>query len=167
MASPSGVSHPKHKWYSLAIRHLRMASRLLNMGFADGAFFHTYHAFECAISAVIAAKGYPVPPDGKTVIYVPRARPIQYYTAPSGQLRELSTHKVRFILFDELADHSKPYHTRYATLSRFLTNDDRNFSLYYDHNTGRLPHERYNHSYVLPLYQNVRKLTREVRPEIH
>jgi len=30
----------KRKWYGLALRHLRMASRLLNLGFGDGATFH-------------------------------------------------------------------------------------------------------------------------------
>lgn len=59
------IPQPKRKWYALALRHLRMASRLLDSGFADGAVFHTYHAYECVLSAFIAANGLPVPPDGK------------------------------------------------------------------------------------------------------
>jgi HEPN domain-containing protein len=44
---------PKRKWYGLALRHLRMAARLLDSGFADGAVFHTYHAYECVLSAFV------------------------------------------------------------------------------------------------------------------
>jgi HEPN domain-containing protein len=57
--------HIKRKWYSLALRHLRIASRLLGAGFADGAYFHVYHAYECGVSAFIAAHGVPVPPEGR------------------------------------------------------------------------------------------------------
>jgi hypothetical protein len=167
MTRHAGVPHIKRKWYRLAKRHLRMAARLLRDGFSDGAFFHSYHAFECAISAIIAAKNYPVPPDGKRTIYAgPKRRKFQYYPAPSGQLKELSSHKVRFLLFDELADHSKSYYTIYQTLSRILTKDERNDSLYYDHTTDRLPHEQFKHSQVEPFYTDVREFVREVWNEI-
>lgn len=44
--------------------------------FADGAIFHTYHAYECVLSAFIAAHNYPVPPEGWTKL-----------TSPSGKSR--------------------------------------------------------------------------------
>ncbi len=68
------VPDPKRKWYGLALRHLRMASRLLDSGFADGAVFHAYHAYECVLSSLIAAKGYPIPPDGKTQLVSPQGK---------------------------------------------------------------------------------------------
>jgi HEPN domain-containing protein len=73
MTTISAMPDPKRKWYGLALRHLRMASRLLDSGFADGTVFHAYHAYGCVLSALIAAKGYPVPPDGKTQTISPRA----------------------------------------------------------------------------------------------
>lgn len=92
---------------------------------------------------------------------------IQYYVNPSGKkLEELSTHKVRFILFEDLADHSKPFYIRYATLKRFLTNDARNNALYYDDKTDRWPHEQFTHSYVASLYNEVRGFVREVKGEV-
>lgn len=165
MTTHAGVPHPARKWYGLALRHLRIASILLRKGFPDAAYFHIYHAFECAISSVIASKNFPVPPDGKKIIYMGKKRLIQY-TASKGQITEPSTHKARFLLFDDLADHSKSYYTAYSILSRFLTNDDRNASLYFDHKTYLLPHEQYNHSHVEPLYRDVREFVKGCREEL-
>ncbi len=63
---------PKRKWYGLTLRHLRMASRLLDSGFPNGAIFHTCHAYECVLSAFIAAHGYPVPPEGWAKLASPK-----------------------------------------------------------------------------------------------
>src|SRR5688500_7841788 len=89
----------KRKWYGLALRHLRMASHLLASGFADGAVFHTYHAYECSLNALIAARGYPVPPDGLTRLTLPSGRTIRVYPSPGGGIREQSAHKARILLF--------------------------------------------------------------------
>src|SRR6266851_10458390 len=100
---------PKRKWYGLALRHLRMAYRLLDSGFADGAVFHAYHAYECVLSSLIAAKGYPVPPDGKTQSVSPQGTRVFGYPSPQGIIPQQGTHKVRQIFFMQLADKSKPY----------------------------------------------------------
>ena len=39
MTSRSARPEPKRKWFQLALRHLRMAQRLLDSGFPDGAAF--------------------------------------------------------------------------------------------------------------------------------
>ena len=39
-----------------------MAERLRRSDYFDGAVFHAYHAYECAISAFLAARGVSVPP---------------------------------------------------------------------------------------------------------
>ena len=90
MTAPPSTPHPERKWYGLALRHLRIASRLLRAGFPDAAYFNAYHAFECAVSAVIAAKGYQVPPEGKIKIKAGK-KTIRYYPSPSGQIKEDST----------------------------------------------------------------------------
>ena len=46
----------KHIWLTLADRHLGMALTLGTAGFHDGGLFHTYHAFECFISAGLCAR---------------------------------------------------------------------------------------------------------------
>ena len=154
---PSG----DRKWYGLSLRHLRMSLRLLRLGFPDGSCFHTYHAFECAVSALIAAKGFPVPPDGKTYL---GGR--TYYNGPSGQIYEPSTHKIRLILFNELADKSKPYYASFTRLQRILTNPMRNDTLYYDFARDLLPAQRYGHPLALGYYNQVRRFVSEVRVEI-
>src|SRR5712692_9084702 len=88
---------PKRKWYGLALRHLRMASRLLDSGFSDGAFFHTYHAYECVLTS----------PKGTKVI--------GHYPSPKGGIQERSAHKARLIFFSELADATKAYFIRQAS----------------------------------------------------
>lgn len=79
---------PKRKWYGLALRHLRMASRLLDSGFADGASFHAYHAYECVLSAFIAGHSYPVPPEGWTKLVTPKGKDIFNYPSPRGVLKK-------------------------------------------------------------------------------
>jgi hypothetical protein len=45
-------------WLNLTRRHLRMARRLGEAALYDGAVFHTYHAFECFVSAALASRGH-------------------------------------------------------------------------------------------------------------
>jgi len=138
-----------------------MASRLLDSGFADGAVFHTYHAYECVLSAFIAAKGYPVPPDGQA-----RSPHGRGYSSPSGNFLPAGTHKARQIFFMELADQSKPYNARHQALSRFINSDVRNDSLYYNTLHNQLPHEIHNLSFATEFIIEVRLFAREVRKEI-
>src|SRR5438270_9855049 len=93
--APIAQPDRKRKWYGLALRHLRMASRLLRAGFADGAIFHTYHAYECVLSALIAAHGHPVPPEGWTTITTPSGRTVSLYPSPSGGIPDRSAHRAR------------------------------------------------------------------------
>jgi hypothetical protein len=113
------------KWYSLALRHLRMARRLLRSGFADGAAFHGYHCYECLLSALIAAKGYPVPPEGWTRLELPSGRVIEAYPSPAGSIQERNAHKARIVFFDELADPGRRYFALHRLLRTFLTYQDR------------------------------------------
>jgi HEPN domain-containing protein len=114
-----------------------MAERLRRSGFFDGAAFHAFHAFECIASALIAARGEPVPPN----------------------------HARRFRLFSQLRDASSPYAATYASLD-LLTVPMRNASLYLDEQSGRLPSDLFHATfvdYVLPL---VLQFSREVWDEI-
>jgi len=156
----------KRKWYGLALRHLRMASRLLNSGFADGAIFHTYHAYECVLSAFIAAHGYPVPPEGWSKLTSPTGKTILAYPSPKGSIQDRSAHKARVMFFIELVDPTKPYSVHHATLSRYITLSVRMDSLYYDANLDRLPHEAYNHSFANSLIPEMHLFAREVWKEI-
>lgn len=128
----------KRKWYSLAQRHRRMAQRLLRAGFADGAMFHTYHAFECTVSALIAAHGVAVP----------------------------TSHQGRIALFAAVADPTKPYMALQRRLSR-LTVRLRNEALYYDEVNDVLPTDRpgmANVTWMLPLvHRFAREVWREIR----
>jgi len=162
MTSPPAPPRQDRKWYELSLRHLRMSSRLLEV-FPDGSVFHTYHAFECAVAAVIAAKGWPIPPQGSTVIYAPRRI---VYHGPRGQLNEQSSHKAKLELFDQVADRTKPYYATFSTLKRYLTNPLRNDTLYYDSNNDLLPRQRFSRVQASGLYQQVRNWVKEVRVEI-
>lgn len=155
----------KRKWYGLALRHIRMALRLLDAGFADGAIFHAYHAYECVLSSFIAANGYPVPPEGWTKLLSPKGT-IWFYPSPRGGIQDRSAHKARLIFFNELADSSKPYFARHRTLSRYLTLSVRMDSLYYDAVRDLLPHEAYSHSFAFNLIPEVHLFAREVWKEI-
>ncbi len=158
--------YQKRKWYGLALRHLRMASRLLVAEFADGAVFHTYHAYECVLSAFIAAHNYPVPPGGWTKLTSPSGNIISAYASPKGGIQVNSAHKARLMFFIELADSTKPYFTHHTFLSRFITLDDRMDSLYYDAIRDRLPYETYDLSFANDLIPVVNSFAREVWKEI-
>lgn len=157
----------KRKWYSLALRHLRMASRLLDSGFADGATFHIYHAYECVLSAFIAAHGYPVPPEGWTALTSPTGKIIRAYPSPGGGIQDKSAHKARLMFFIDLADVTKLYYTHHRTLGRYLTLGVRMDALYYDANADRLPHEVYNRSFAFDLLPEVHLFAQKVWKEIH
>jgi len=157
---------PKRKWYGLALRHLRMASRLLDSGFPDGAIFHVYHAYECVLSAFIAASGCPVPPQGRVPLTTPTGKRIFVYPSPNGDIPDRGTHKARLMFFAKLADPTRSYYVRYTNLSRYLTPDDRMDSLYYDTIGNRLPHEIYNHFLASNIIHEVNLFAREVWKEI-
>lgn len=157
---------PKRKWYGLALRHLRMASRLLDAGFADGAIFHTYHAYECVLSALIAAKGYPVPPQGRVQLISPQGKKVLGYPLPQGNVLEQSAHKARQVFFMRLADQNKPYYAQHQALSRFITLNDRMDSLYYDAVQDRLPYEVYNNAFAIGILPQVRWFAHEVWQDI-
>lgn len=129
----------RQSWYVLAIRHLRMARRLLRSGFTDGAIFHTYHAYECVLSSLIASRGHPVPPLGKIPLAAGKGQRRGFKT-PAG-VEEPSTHKARLLLFDEFADRGAAYYAVHAKIRRWLTTDFRNDALYYDSVARKLPHE--------------------------
>src|SRR5947207_941429 len=104
MTSGSSRAAAKRAWYGLALRHLRMAALLLRSGYADGAAFHNYHAYECCLSALIAARGFDVPPEGWTRLVTPAGPVVQAYPSPGGGIQERSAHKARLLFFNELAD---------------------------------------------------------------
>ena len=110
----------------------------MRAGFTDGAMFHTYHAYECAMSALIAAHGVPVPP----------------------------SHVGRLALFGQLLDATKPYAATQLRLSR-LTVQVRNASLYYDERNDLLPTDRPGTArvtWMLPLaHRFAREVWREIR----
>lgn len=164
-AATPGIKEDR-KWYGLALRHRRMASVLLRAGFADGAVFHAYHAYECVLSAFIAAKGYPVPPEGWTTLRSPLGRTIKAYPSAAAPIQDRSAHKARLIFFDQLADQTKSYYKIFVQLSRFITHLDRQGALYYDVKVDRLPHEQYNASFAHLLLPVVDQFIQDVRPEI-
>ncbi len=154
------------KWYYLGLRHLRMSRRLLRSGFADGAVFHAYHGFECLLSAVIAANGYPVPPRGWTSLRLPQGKIVQAYLSPSGVIEEHNAHKARLILFEELTDQSEPHYANYVELSAFLKYQDRLDSLYYQPSLNQLPEELYPASLAAELVLAVTRFALSVRGDI-
>lgn len=116
-----------------------MTERLLRSGIGDGAMFHAYHAYECAISAFIAAQSVPVP----------------------------KSHTQRFTLFTQFADPAKPYAVTQTRLRLLTTIQARHDALYYDEESDVLPADRFSVAYVgafLPLVrQFIREVWREVR----
>ena len=143
-----------------------MALVLLRAGFAEGAVFHAYHAYECILSAFIAAKGYPVPPEGWTKIRSPSGKLIHAYPSPAAPIKDRSAHKARIVFFDHLADRTKPYFATHGRLRRIITLSDRQSALYYDAVVYRLPHEQYNVSFAQGLLPLVYGFARDVRSEI-
>lgn len=140
-----------------------MASRLLRDGFADGAVFHAYHAYECVLSAFIAANGYPVPPEGWTSLPLPSGKTVKAYGPPGGMIQDRSAHKARIVFFDQLADPTKPYHATHQRLRRIITLQDRNDALYYDPNSDRHPHHLYRSAFASGLLPLMTQFAREVR----
>jgi hypothetical protein len=143
-----------------------MASRLHRAGFADGAVFHAYHGYECVISALIAARGYAVPPEGWTRLTLPSGRVVAAYPSPGGGVLDRSAHRARLLLFAELSDRSRPYARTHAVVSRFLTLGDRMNSLYYDPSADLLPQDRYTASFAMSTLSLVHRFAREVWQEI-
>lgn len=163
MVNTPTLPNEARKWYWLGLRHLRMAQSLFRLGMADGAVFHIYHAYECGVSALIAAKGYSVPPSGKTSLTLPSGRTVQGYRSPGTPITEQSTHKARFLLFSQVADQTTQYYQIHARLSRFVRVSDRMDSLYYDAIRDRLPHETYNLAYANSARVEVRNFMKELR----
>jgi HEPN domain-containing protein len=114
-----------------------MAERMLRSGFSDGAVFHGYHAYECAVSALIAASGVPVP----------------------------TSHTGRFTLYDRVQDARQPYALTQRRM-RFLTARVRNEVLYYDEVEGRRPADRLNLEDAAVVLTLVHRFAREVWAEI-
>lgn len=164
--SSTSLRRDDRQWFYLGIRHLRIASRLLRMKFVDAAVFHSYHGYECILSALIAAKGYPVPPDGWTKLTLPTGKTVRAYPSPLGTIQDHNSHKARVVLFDELADRSKPYFAHHQSLKTFLTYQIRLDSLYYDPTINKLPQQRYSESFAQGLLPNLQQFTREVRVDV-
>ncbi len=114
-----------------------MAERLYRSNYFDGAVFHGYHAFECVVSAFIAARGVRVPPN----------------------------HRERIIRFTQNIDHTQPYATEYVNLD-FLTLAVRNQSLYYDEATNVMPPDRYDAIFTDYLLSAIDRFARAVWREL-
>lgn len=114
-----------------------MAERLLRTGFADGAIFHAYHAYECSMSALIAAHGVPVP----------------------------ASHGARFTLYTALRDSTKPYAATQLRLQR-LNVAVRNVALYYDEANDLLPTDQVTAAFAQWALPLVHQFAREVWDEI-
>ena len=114
-----------------------MAERLRRAGFIDGAAFHAYHAFECTMSALIAAHHLPVP------------------TSHGGRLR----------VFAQVADPTKPYSATISRLFA-LTVRARNDALYYDERSGPLPTDQASTIAIAGVLPLVHRFAREVWREI-
>ncbi len=146
------------KWYRLGLRHLRVARCLLGLGFYDAAVFHAYHAYECGVSAVIAANGYEVPPWGGRASSPLGARGIEY-SCRGGNVIEPSTHQARISMFNKLADHTESYYRIHERLQRYVQTK-RSESLYLDRNTGTLPHENLSTAFAEQLTTRVREFAK-------
>ena len=163
--SISGVRDDR-KWFYLGLRHLRMAFRLLRSGFADGAVFHAYHCYECLLSAVIAANGYPVPPEGWTRIALATGVIVEAYRSPEGFVQDRNAHRARIILFDQLVDQTRPYRADHQLLRTYLRYQVRLDALYYDPSRAQLPEDAYTAKYAVGVTSLLLRFSREVRKEI-
>lgn len=110
-----------------------MAERLLRSGFPDGGVFHAYHAYECAVSALLAAFGESVP----------------------------ASHRGRFTRYDRIHDPTKPYAMTQRRL-RFLTIQVRNEVLYYDEVRDLRPGDLVNLEDAAAILLLVHRFAREV-----
>ena len=115
------------KWLRLAVRHLRICRSLANK-FPDGTTFHAYHAFECAVSAFIAAHGRDVPPLDKK-------------RASGGTPHPKSDHKRRISIFRKLTQPTDHSNSLFGRMAPYMTSELRNDSLYHDGTTNRFPYE--------------------------
>lgn len=152
------------KWYRLGLRHLRVARCLLGLGFHDAAVFHAYHAYECGLSALIAANGHEVPPSGGKLPGTSSARGVEY-TCRGGNVVEPSAHQARIAMFNKLADDTKPYYSVHARLQRYVQST-RNDSLYLDRNTGSLPHQSFSPSFADQFVARVRAFAKALWPDM-
>ena len=156
----------KRKWQDLAQQHLAMADLLRQGQFPGGAVFHTYHAFECIVSALIAARGWQVPPEGWTSLTLPSGKVVKAYPSPGGRIEEKSAHLARLKFFDELADRTRPYYNLYRTMRTFITVDARNNALYYNAPRNRLPDEEYSLLFAAAFYADMQQFVAEESQEI-
>ena len=115
-----------------------MAEFLRRAGYPDGAVFHAYHGYECAVSAYLASRGLRVP----------------------------ASHGARFRSFEEVLDSSRPSAAAYRRLD-FLTVRVRNDALYFDELGDRLPRDLFDEAYLellMPLvHQFATTVWREIR----
>lgn len=159
---PVAPASPPRKWYGLALRNLRISQRLLRTGFPDAAFFHCYHAYECGLSAVITAKGFSTPPLGQKG----KSKKGTYYASPKGGFYAFSPHKAKDLLFQSVATVGQPYYSSYSNLTRYLSVQSRNDSLYYDERNNTLPADRHQPPNVVSLSKAIHRFLGELRVEI-
>jgi HEPN domain-containing protein len=164
MATKSAFHYEKDKWLRLAVRHLRMAVRLSEKGLYDGASFHTYHSFECSASAFLAFKDSSIPPDGRMIKRV-GGKKIRYYPSPLGDITDQSTHKVKILIFKDLADKTSSYYAKYMTMSRF-SNNLRNSTLYYNSATRKLPSNLFSKTDASDLFRDAKSFFELISKEI-
>jgi hypothetical protein len=81
-------------------------------------------------------------------------------------MEEHNAHRARRILFEELADHSKPHYANYLELRAFLKYQDRLDSLYYQPSLNLLPEELYPASLAAELVVAVTRFALSVRGDI-
>ena len=165
-STPPSGSREKRKWFLLSLRHLRIARLLLENGFADACVFHAYHAYEGVLSALIAQRGYDVPPQGATKVVFKSGPPKKVFLSPTDSDYEFSTHKARILYFNKLADKNMTYWNTHDILQRIATVDARNNALYYDPQNDRLPFEQYDPNFATQLLEHVRRFAAEVWQEI-
>lgn len=115
-----------------------MSERMLRSGFQDGALFHAFHAYECAISVLIGGYGLPVPTD----------------------------HARRFMLLNRLLSLESPHAETNAILLAVLTVQTRSKSLYFDEGTNQLPTDRFDRDFVARVLPIVHRFAREVLTKI-
>ena len=165
MVASAGQPPHKRKWFELALRHLRVAWRLRRQGFADVAVFHVYHAYECTMSALIAARGYPVPPSGRIQPIPPKGP--RFYQLPLGGTvpDAVGAHSARLTIFSELAMPGSKYTAIHQRLRQFLP-QTRNDALYYNPAAGRMPADLFGTKFFDGVFPDVREFAREVWREI-
>lgn len=158
------MSHPSSneiRWAELADRHLEMYYALFDRGFFDGAMFHAYHAFECAISALLASYSIPIPPDGR------RESPLgSFYKGPHTKVPAIwGAHRAKLALVSQI---DTSHMNCSILLSQLLPQirPHRNASLYYDKVSG-WPQVHYSsQDLALELGEQVDQFIRALRSDI-